>query len=563
MIIQKAVSKIYRSINFRIINPLKQKKRYFQGVYFFRKQLKKFIDQHFTENKESVVVWETGGCDLIFKKNAIIAQALKLRGYKTYFVVCDGLSVACSCREVRGEFNIKKWKQSCEYCLKRMLEIGYKYDVPVLKSSSFISEKLKKQSYEFAMETDLSMLQNYEIDSVNLGNIAWMSTVRYMQGNLTQFEDMMVDEIRIYRLYFYAAVINFYVAKNILREHCPISSLTSHGVYVDYAPAFLLANKLGINSFAWNSSYEKFKHYFFNPKKLNRGISDELWNEFKVNKLGKTKASLLDNFIKNRYANKSAADIYVTNNIVDEKSLKCKLGIKNNNPIAVLFTHINWDAALDISSSIFESVNDWILESISKMMSLDNINWIIRIHPAEMVHKGVFTVDDLIAKHFCDLPDYIKVINSDSDINSYGLYSLLDVAITLCGTVGVEVPLLGKNVITCSYAHYTRKGFTVDARSKEEYFDYLTDLRKIKPLSMEQIDLARKYAYLYFVARQIPLSVINKKQGHWGDIDLNKLENLLPGKDPILDKLCDGIIKGEDIILDEECLKYWDRVKDL
>jgi hypothetical protein len=145
-------------------------------------------------------------------------------------------------------------------------------------------------------------------------------------------------------------------------------------------------------------------------------------------------------------------------------------------------------------------------------------------------------------------------LGADSDINSYGLYQLIDGGVTIFGTVGVELAAMGKPVMLAGQAHYGAKGFTLDAATQAEYLAMLERAATLEPLSTQQTALARRYAYWYFVQRQIPIRAINLEQGHWGDLDLERLDSLLPGRDPIMDVVCRNIVEGRDFILPTEFL---------
>lgn len=531
---------------------IKNKILNFRRDIYFKIKLSRFVRKHSIKaSARSIIIWEAGGCDCTFTKNAIISKALNVRGFKTLFVLCDGIALACACRDIKENIPIKNWPTRCKDCLNYMLKIARKYDIEIVMLSSIISGTQKDELYNFAMHGDIYTLKKFKFHGVCVADIAWSSLVRYMQGLLVNFDGMSKDDEVVFRLYFFSALIHINAAFSIIKKYNPSAFLTSHGSYADYASAFILADKLGIPSTAWTSGYEKFKHYFFMPANVDRGLSEDTWNIIKNRILTDKQILLLNDFIKHRYQGKKASDIYVSADVENSKSLKSMLKIENNNPIVMLFAHINWDAILDEKNMIFASANDWVLESIKRMLSIKNVNWIIRVHPAELVYKSALTTDELIAKNFCVLQDHVKIINSNTSINSYGLYELLDVAITICGTVGIEVSLLGKSVIVCGNAHYSNKGFTIDVKSREEYFYTLENIHNIKALKNEQIELARRYAYSYFIERHVPLNIIDRAQGHWGDIDLSRLDELLPGKDMALDKLCEAIVLGKDVIIDQ------------
>jgi hypothetical protein len=362
----------------------------------------------------------------------------------------------------------------------------------------------------------------------------------------------------IYRKYFYSALVNTHIANRVIHAYRPISVLTSHGVYVDYSPPLSLAYLKGLNAISWSSGYADFLHFFTIPKSVHKfqlhEIAHSEWQKRLKSPLTKKEDKRLDDFIYQRYFKAGARDIEISSKPEGVRSLRKSLGIDNRNPTICLFAHVNWDVCFNLATMIFDTANEWIIESVKKMIKMKQVNWLIRCHPGEKKDGSLFTTDDLIRKTFPHIPRHIKVIGSDSDINSYSLYRLINAGITIFGTVGVELPLLGKPVIIAGNAHYSNKGFTLEAKSKKEYVSMLERVAKIKPLTRKQIRLARQYAYSYFIQRQIPLNVINKNQGHWGDLDLGKLNQLLPGKDPALDMICARTIDGKDFILDENTL---------
>jgi len=243
----------------------------------------------------------------------------------------------------------------------------------------------------------------------------------------------------------------------------------------------------------------------------------------------------------------SARDIPKINYFNRGEDLRKKFNFYNSNKIFCLFAHVNWDASFDQSSMLFNNANSWVLETLEEMKSNKDVNWIIRVHPGESIDGSVFTTYDLIKKYYKlnNLPSHIKVIADKTDINSYSLYKFIDGGITIFGTVGIELAVLGKPVITAGNSHYSNKGFTIDNKSKKQYFLNIKNASKLNLLSENKIILAKKYAYNYFIDRQIPFNFLNKKQGHWADLDIAYLPKLLPGKDKIIDKVCSRIILGK------------------
>lgn len=529
------------------------------GVSSFLKKYSKL-----SQKSPIVIVWELGGFEAILRRDAIISMALNVRGYKTHFILCDGHSKACVQREMHKE-NVCEWEKSCLNCLNSMQRSAEKYNIEYSFASEYLDEKIFSQLRAFSKTIKLEDIKNYKYMDIDIAQGTLSSFIRYKKGYPTDL--IQKDDECVYREYFQTSLVNTYLANFLIKKYKPVAFFTSHGMYSDYQPAVFMGVKNSINVMAWSSSFFDMHHYYYPPKScknlMPRRISDQGWEGIKSQNLTQIQEQRLNKFFIDRYINAKTSD---TLNFFDKLEgvvdLKKKIGITNNNPIVCLFTHLNWDACIDFPALIFEDSYQWVIESVQKMIEIEDVNWLIKIHPVEMRIGNYYGVVDEIKRKIGDIPSHVKILTPDLKINSYGLYNVIDVGITIMGTVGVELPSFSKPVITAGRFHFAQKGFTIDPESKGEYFKLLENIKSIRPLSDDQVRMARRYAYSYFIERQIPLTVINTAQGHWGDLDLNKLDRLLPGNDPIIDKICEGIIYGKDVALDEKCFEYLEKIKE-
>ena len=543
------------------MNPQKRITDYLKNRKSLKYRFYKFLKKHsaVTDASPNIIVWELGGFGDILKKNAIISAALNIRGYRTHFIICDGTPQACIQRGLEKNEKISDWDSICNKCLQGMKYSANQYSAEYSLAGSYIDDKKKKEFEELSMTIELNEIYNYKYLDVDVGMLAWSSVIRYMKGFVIERKDLKKEDEILLRKYFFAGLVNTYIAGEVIKKFKPVSLFGSHGVYVDYSPAILLAYLKGIKTLIWSSGFKDFLHYFTIPKKPNklefRGITEPEWKKRKEKPLSEEENKTLDEYIHHRFNKGNKRDFLNVTLPEDPEALRKKLGFDNGRKVACLFCHVSWDLSFDLSNMIFDNANQWLSESMKAVFEIKNVNWIIRVHPGEKVSGSLYTNDDFIKKNFSEIPDHVKVLWSDSEINSLGLYKLLDVGITLFGTMGAELPILGKPVISGGEAHFSNKGFTIDAKSREEYFSLLKNINTIELLKKDQIDIARRYAYSYFIERQIPINIVNKSEGHFGNIDLKKLDHLKPGKDLIMDAICESILEGKDVILNEKMIR--------
>ncbi len=527
----------------------------------FRSAVERFLRLHADrqETGSKVLIWELGNFPGIVARNGLFATALKLRGLRTHTVLCDGTPVACIRRGVEQPEALDDWSGKCRACAKAAETAANNYCLDISWVGDYVNEAKRREFEQLAQSLPLSAVLEHVHLGANVGRIAWSSLNRHMKGLLVDETALTPVQERILRTYLYAALVNTHAANEATDVLAPVSVLTSHGVYVDYAPAMSIAFQKEIPAVSWSSAYADGHHYFTVPKGANQlllqGVSDSgLWEQRAATPLTAAEEARLEAFLHHRYFRAGARDINVISAPESREALRKKIGLRPGKPVFCVFPHVNWDACFDMSSMIYPTANDWTLQTIRRLIANTEADWIIRIHPGELTDGSVLSTGDIIKAEFPALPDHVKVLWADSDINSYGLYQLVDGGVTIFGTVGVELAAMGKPVILAGQAHYGGKGFTIDAGSPAEYCTALDRAASMPPLDAKQTALARRYAYWYFVQRQIPVRSIDTKQGHWGDLDPDRLDSLLPGGDPIMDIVCRNIVEGRDFILPSDAV---------
>lgn len=179
--------------------------------------------------------------------------------------------------------------------------------------------------------------------------------------------------------------------------------------------------------------------------------------------------------------------------------------------IAVVFSPVLWDANLFYGEDLFEDYGDWFVQTVRAACANPQVNWIIKMHPANLWKRAREKVESefsevmLIQKEVGNLPNHVKLLYPNTDISTWSLFELADFGITVRGTIGMEMPCLGKPVFTAGTGRYSGLGFTIDSTTKEQYLARLAKIQEYPPMTAEQILLAKKHAYTAFLLRPWPM----------------------------------------------------------
>jgi hypothetical protein len=244
----------------------------------------------------------------------------------------------------------------------------------------------------------------------------------------------------------------------------------------------------------------------YHPTSITKTSLDHLVK----NKWLKKHQRVLDEDFENRYNGKWVLQSRNQPKIshFDKNALIHKLGLDHKKKIAVVFSHVLWDANLFYGDDIYEDYSEWFYETVKSACINRDINWLIKLHPGniwkrELENKTneLAEISLLKSKNLWPLPSHVKILFPETNVSTLSLYKIIDYGITVRGTAGMELPVFGVPCITAGTGRYSNLGFTINHSSKKTYEDMLLNISNVKKITQLQIKKAKWHAYAIFCLR--------------------------------------------------------------
>lgn len=229
------------------------------------------------------------------------------------------------------------------------------------------------------------------------------------------------------------------------------------------------------------------------PMAMSKEIFNKILEQpFSEEQSLKIKEKILEPYISGKEINQNNKKIKTKQEVYEQ------LGLDKEKKNVVIYSHVLWDANMFYGKDLYEDFEEWFVETIRTACRNPAVNWIVKMHPANVWKnpRGEKCREmELIEENFDSLPPNFFLIKPDTDINTYSFFEITDCAVTVRGTIGMELPCLGIPVLTAGTGRYSGLGFTLDSATKEEYEERLLNVQNYEKLKTEDISKARKYVY--------------------------------------------------------------------
>lgn len=250
-----------------------------------------------------------------------------------------------------------------------------------------------------------------------------------------------------------------------------------------------------------------FKRYTEATRRVHpTSVSAESWERLRDMPWTDERERALDEEFALRYGGGEMhpdAGLQAGKRIKTPAEVRTELELDPGKKTAVIFSHVLWDANMFYGDDLFEDQETWLVETVRAACANDAVNWVVKLHPANMYKTDARELNDEIAirEAVGTLPPHVKLLRPETDINTYSLFAITDLGVTIRGTIGMELPCFGIPVLTAGTGRYSGLGFTVDSETAEEYMGRLARAQEIEPLDDETVLLAKRHAYALFRLR--------------------------------------------------------------
>ena len=364
-----------------------------------------------------------------------------------------------------------------------------------------------------------------ELDGIRVGKFVASTALRALRTGQLDLQQVAVRQH--VTDYLAAAAQAAKAAKTIVEVVQPQLALSNGTGYSPKGEMFDACLAAGIEIITWNAAHKNntlmLKRYSATNRDIHpSSLSDETWEEYRAMEWTAAHSQCFQKELFESYRSGewySEVGTQFGTRMVDGGDIYRRLGLDRAKKTAVLFAHIFWDGTFFWGEDLFDSYEEWFLETLRAACVNEKVNWIVKIHPGNIVKNrrdgvaGEPSEVVAIREHIGDLPSHVVMLEASTDISTYSLFQIMDYCLTVRGTVGIEAASFGVPVLTAGTGRYDHHGFTVDSDSRVEYLSKIVALHEQPPLSAHERELAERFGYGTFVTRPLPLESVSLEYG--------------------------------------------------
>jgi len=318
-------------------------------------------------------------------------------------------------------------------------------------------------------------------------------------------------------------------ALTLMQGNKPDLVIVPNGTIQELGVVYRVARFLKIPVVTYEFGDQRQRIWLAQDAEVMRQETDALWKERQNTPLTDAQMERLRSlFVARQRASmwENFARLWQDTPAEGGEKARAALGL-DQRPVVLLATNVLGDS-LTLGRQIYsKSMAEWIQRTVQYFAGRPEIQFVIRVHPGEVLTHGLSMVD-VVKNVLPVLPEHIRLIGPKDKLNTYDLIEVADLGLVYTTTVGLEMAMSGLPVIVSGMTHYRHRGFTIDPDSWGSYFKILGQILENPAshrLNREQVQRAWHYAYRFFFEfpRPFPWHLVRM----WEDYKARPLSSVL------------------------------------
>jgi hypothetical protein len=493
---------------------------------------------------------------------SIFAVALQQRGATPVALLCGAALSSCEFNSL-GNYHPSPVPyapkllrnaalSACSRCMDPLNEVFKQTRVETSVLSRFAYEDDLERLAGVADGVSYEKYRDFVYRDIAVGQHAFSSLCRAtLRG--TPAED---DYTRwLYRRYLITAMHVVDLAERAFAALRPDRLVAVHGVYVTHGTLCEVARKHRIPVVVFGVPYRQGTIWLSHDDSYHRTLVTEPHDAWEHTPLTAHQNEVLDAYLDSKRGGGRDYVNYHPNPIEDQRRIREELRLDPVKPIVTLYTNVLWDAQIYYDYNAFSNMLEWLYATIRHLGLREDIQLVIRVHPAEVKGGGATTHQPITAelkREFPTLPPNVCLVPPESDASSYALAEMSAATLIYGTKMGLEIAVRGIPVVVAGETFSRGKGFTHDIATREEYFELLDRVERLPRNSAEMVERARRYAYYIFFRRMMDFDLLEVSDSHTSQglrLKFDSVSALAPEQNRTLDTICNGILQGTPFYL--------------
>lgn len=485
-------------------------------------------------------------------RQVTILQALRLRGCSVSYITCDAAFSDCDITQQATGATSTRQSNTCLTCQSSVAARLATWNMPYRWLGRWLYPEDEAEAGKWVLDLSAHERPSARYKDWKIGEWVKSSVHTHFRVNSLDMEN---EEIAAtYGSYLFSGLLACKALSRLMDEEKPDAQLLFNGRMSTTRIALELAKQRGIRTICEERCPVVGRiRLFDNANCLSVDDTDALWDSWKDIPLSGEEIEELSAFLEKRWQGRLKDVAVFSQGMQSSSEALSQLGLSPDRPIWVLFTS-SMDETIDKprKEGLFPSHQEWVEATVEYVRNKPEIQLAIRVHPNAGGKRALgrnAQDEEYYANLAQRVPDNVQVIQGDNPVSSYTLAAVADVGLVWYSTIGLEMAAMGKSVVRAGRSWLAYADFMHSALQAQDYASLLDDMRNISAQgpNLESAARAWRFAYVWYYRQSIPFPLVRQPEWYVGEPAYENVEELQPGRDPELDRICDIFMNGKPL----------------